>query len=113
MDIFDFALEMEKEGEKYYREIAQKCEDKGLKSILNMLADDESKHYQILEKMKAKKKPEIRKTEILNNAKNIFIQLQEEETAFNVDIGYIELYKKAQKIERKRCRNYLYHTSNE
>ncbi|MFH1613968.1 MAG: ferritin family protein [Planctomycetota bacterium] len=46
VDIFDYALQMEKDGESFYREIAQKTSNKGLQAILTMLADEEVKHDQ-------------------------------------------------------------------
>ncbi len=49
MDIFDYAIQMEKDGEKYYREIAGKTNNKGLATIMNMLADEEVRHIQIIE----------------------------------------------------------------
>ena len=36
MDIFEFAMQMEKDGESYYREIAAKVDNKGVKKILGI-----------------------------------------------------------------------------
>jgi len=41
MDIFEFAMEKEKYAEQYYRQLAEKVDHTGLKSILIMLADEE------------------------------------------------------------------------
>ena len=38
MDIFDFAIKMEEDGEEYYRELSTKADTIGLKKILNWLA---------------------------------------------------------------------------
>ncbi len=101
MNIFEFAMKMEKDGENYYRELAQGTEDKGLKNILNMLADDEVKHYKIFDEMKKNEKPEMAQTQVLSNAKNLFSAMKKEKATLNHDMPQIELYEKAQEVERK------------
>jgi hypothetical protein len=71
MNIYNFAIDMEKEGEAYYRELALKTPDVGLQKILNMLADDENKHTQIIKKMKAAGDLSMAETRVLKDAKNI------------------------------------------
>ena len=39
MNVYEYAMKVEKDGEKYYRDLASKTEDPGVKSILTMLAD--------------------------------------------------------------------------
>lgn len=51
MNIYEYAMKAEKDGERYYRELANKTDDVGLKSILMMLADEEVKHYVVFDKM--------------------------------------------------------------
>jgi rubrerythrin len=41
MDIYTFAMQMEKDGEEYYRELGTKCKNEGLTKIFTMLADEE------------------------------------------------------------------------
>jgi len=49
MNIFEYAMQMEKDGEDYYRQLAQQTVNKGMRTILAMLADEEVKHYNVLE----------------------------------------------------------------
>ena len=51
MTIYDYAMKVEKDGEAYYRELADKSTDEGLKRVFTMLADQEVKHYAALKKM--------------------------------------------------------------
>ena len=51
MNVFDFALKMEADGEKYYRELAVKTKYEELKVVLNGLADDEQRHYKIVQEL--------------------------------------------------------------
>lgn len=101
MNIYDYAMQMEKDGENYYRDSAQKINNAGLKKILGMLADAEVKHYDILQKMKKNEKTQAPHTEILSNVKNIFVEMQEAKDTVGVNISQKELYKKAQEIEKK------------
>jgi rubrerythrin len=49
MDILKFAIEMEKEGEQYYKEQAQNNRNNGLYTVFMNLAKDEYHHAQIIE----------------------------------------------------------------
>lgn len=100
VDILKYAMQMEKDGEEYYRQLAQRTENKGLKSILTMLADEEVKHYKTIEKMKTER-PQPATTEILARAKNIFAKIKKSDKGLNFESGQIELYRKAQDIEKK------------
>ena len=100
MDIFDFALKMEKDGEDFYRKIAAKTKNKGLQVILTMLADEEVKHYQAIESMKINEY-KMAKTSILDQAKNIFAEMKGQEQEFETEKEQIALYEKALEIEKK------------
>ena len=106
MDIFEYAMQMEKDGEDYYRELAKKAGNKGIKTIFTMLADEEVKHYDIISEMKTTK-PELAETKILTKVKNVFEQLKDSGEKFDFDDGQAELYKKAQDIEKKSQDFYL------
>ncbi len=41
MDIYDYAIQMEKDGETYYRELGRKSKAEGLQFIFTILADEE------------------------------------------------------------------------
>jgi rubrerythrin len=101
MNIFDYAMQMEKDGEAYYRELASNCNVQGLKTILIMLADDEVGHYNTLKRLKAGVDAELSASMVLGNAKNIFQEIKETETGFDFDVSEIELYNKVIEIEKK------------
>ncbi|MBE7446725.1 MAG: ferritin family protein [Planctomycetia bacterium] len=101
MNVYDYAMRMEKDGENYYRDSAQKINNAGLKKILGMLADAEVRHYDILQKMKKNEKIQPPHTDILSNVKNIFVEMQEAKDTVSVNISQKDLYKKAQEIEKK------------
>ena len=106
MDIFEFALQMEKDGEDYYRLLARQTENTGLKTIFNMLAEDELKHYHAIQQVRSET-AQLAETSILADAKNIFAQLKESKENINFDIEQSDLYKQAQAIEKKSMDFYL------
>lgn len=100
MDIFEYAKQMEKDGERYYRELAVRTENAGLKSILTMLADEEVKHYDVIEQIGAAQ-PHTAGTTVLTDAKNVFAKMKDSGQGPGLDLGQTELYRKAQEIEKK------------
>ncbi len=101
MDIFDHAMQMEREGEEYYRELASRTANSGLKNILNMLADDEAKHFKVFEEMKEGLTTGILATKVLSDAKNIFSEMKRSIATFDFSGSEKSLYKKALEIEKK------------
>ena len=106
MNIFEYAMQMEKDGEDYYRRLARQTANKGLKTILAMLADEETKHYNAVERMQTAE-AHMAETTILTDAKNIFAQIKESSESFDFDIKQTELYRKAQDIEERSQDFYL------
>lgn len=72
MDIFDFALKMELDGEKYYRDLAERVAYDDLKKVLIGLAEDEQRHYQIIESAQKQMKP-IEADPSLSKIQNVFV----------------------------------------
>lgn len=106
MDIYEYAMQMEKDGEQLYREVASEAGNAGLRSILIMLADAEVKHYRLFQNMKNNDKVRVNDSSILNDVKNIFIEMREKKQ-LKTDVSQIELYKKAQGIEKQTRDFYL------
>jgi len=107
MNIYEFAMEMEKDGEKYYRELAQKTNDPGMRSILQMLADDEVKHYNAIQEMMQGQDTGFADTEILKNSKNVFAQMEAADANITLDSNQVDLYREARDIEQKSVDYYL------
>ena len=105
MNIYEFAMKMERDGERFYRNLADKAESAGIKRILILLADDEVKHYDAISEMAEKTSPEMADTEILSEAKTIFADMQD--TALDLGRTQVDLYRQAQDIERKSQEFYV------
>jgi rubrerythrin len=101
MDIYEYAMKMEKDGEGYYRRMAENTGDKGLKSIYGMLADDESKHLEFFRKMREDDQAVPSDTEIVDAARNVFSDLADSTGGFPENASQKELYEKALDLEKK------------
>jgi len=101
MDIYEYAMKMEKDGEGYYRELAEKNQETGIKNIFTMLADAEVIHHNIFRRMKEHEKPEVAQTTILSDVKNIFEKMKEGTKKIEqLNLTEAELYHKAKGIEK-------------
>ena len=109
MDIYGFAMQMEKDGENYYRELMSTCGTVGLQRIFAMLADDEVRHYQLIEQLRAKKSEMLPgKTAILEKVKNIFVEMKDEKPDLYIDSTAETIaYRKACDIEEESIKFYL------
>jgi rubrerythrin len=100
MNIFEFAMKMEKDGENFYRELSAKTNNRGLKTILNMLADEEVKHYNIFAQI-ASEKMELGDAPVLSRAKNIFQEMKDSGEGLDLEGTQVDLYHQAQEMEKK------------
>lgn len=108
MNIYQYAMKLEKDSENYYNKLMGKTDDVGLQTILKMLVDEEVKHFSIVEQMmKTDTCPELAETDILKNAKNIFAKIKGKKLEFNFDLAQADFYRKAQEFEEKSHQHYL------
>ena len=107
MDIFKFAMEKEKYAEFYYRDLAERTGNLGLKQILTMLAKEEAKHYQVVEQMKEKTPAQVTETPVLANAAKIFEKMRDATEKFDFGLSETDLYRKACTIEKESRKYYL------
>jgi rubrerythrin len=107
MGVFEFAMRMEKEAENFYGRLADDTDNAGLKTIFNMLAAEEAKHYKIIKEIKEKLPQKISDVNVLSKAKEVFEQISKSDKNFNSGTNQLETYKKAQDIEKKSEDFYL------
>lgn len=109
MKIYQFAMQMEKDGENRYRMLAKECTVTGLAGIFMMLADEEVKHYNVVERLSRKEaNPQLVESKILENVKNIFVTMQaaKEDVHFDAASASSE-YKKACAVEEMSYEFYM------
>jgi len=107
VDIFEYAKQMEKDGEKYYRELAAQCPVSGLKNILGLLADAEVDHYHTLVQMQRQEDVAYDEGTLRLDSKNIFAQMIDQGAKADFTASEIDHYRKAQDLEKKSRDFYL------
>ncbi len=107
MDIFAFALEKEKFSEEYYRDLAHRANHPGLKNILTMLADEEAKHYEAIERMRTETLEQVTDVPVLDRAREVFEKMRTAPKKFDFLVSEAELYRKACQIEEQSKKFYL------
>lgn len=113
MDIYTFAMQMEKDGEDYYRQLEKNCNNQGLKKIFTLLADEEVKHFNIIKQLQEKTSlPKVAGSAVLQNTKNIFEEMRAGKLVFSQG-HYVDTteetnaYRKARDVEEKSRTFYL------
>jgi len=76
MNILEFAIQMELDGEKYYTKQAEIHKDNILSTVFVMLAKDESIHAKVLQDKANEQSFNLKQNETLSVAKNIFSNLE-------------------------------------
>ncbi len=95
MNVYEYAMKVEKEGEAYYREMAASASNPGLKRIFTMLADEEVKHYNVFKNMLKKENIDYDKLDLVTDTQTIFTTLIEEKDNVSFDKEQIQFYKDA------------------
>ena len=95
MNVYEYAMKVEKEGEAYYREMAVVATNAGLKKIFNMLADEEVKHYNVFKNMMKKEDMDLDDLDLITDTKTIFQTLANEKDNVSFDAEQIQFYKDA------------------
>lgn len=128
MNVFDFALEMEKDGKAHYEKLAVGAPIAGLKNIFSALAADEQKHYETIQLMKAGDYGAMAGSTVLDEARNVFQGLMNEKTllgslhkdldgyryAMHVEADSVKLYENMAKKENSvECVQLLLKIANE
>jgi len=101
MDVLEYAMQMELDGEKFYRDLAAQTADVGLTGILTRMAEMEVKHYDTFKALKEGAPDELAPDVVRDGAKTLFAKMAEDGQAFSLEEPQVELYRKAEEIERK------------
>lgn len=95
MNILEFAIQMELDGEKYYTDQAEINKDNILSTVFSMLAKDENIHVKIL-RNKANKQPyELKQNETLSLAKNVFSDIETNKIGIKQTPNQLDVYRLA------------------
>lgn len=107
MNVFDYAIKMEKDGEAYYRKLARNAPSKAFAAIFILLAEEEVKHRQVLERIRKDRRPEMKAGRLRKSVRNIFARLIRQNVKLQTEKSAISLYRKARDIEQDSRDFYL------
>jgi len=108
MNPYDFAIQMSRDGEKFFHTLAKKVKKPGLRKILVLLAKDQATHRRDFEKMKKAEGRTLPDAKNLTGALNPFAQrlkrLDREERV-DENLPAEELYRRGQALD-KDCEDF-------
>ena len=106
MNVFDFAMQMERDGKTHYEKLAAGTPIVGLKNIFSMLAADEQKHFETIQAMKTGANDAMAGSIALDEAKNVFQGLMNDRTLPGVLKKDLDGYLYAMKVEADSVKLY-------
>jgi rubrerythrin len=106
MKDFDFAIKMEQDGEKYYREQAEKNKNNALYTVCLMLANDENRHAQILMNKMNGMPYVLAPMDTLEKAKSVFEGLGDMKVPQKETLSQFDFYRIAVSLEQKSIELY-------
>ncbi len=104
MNAFEHAMKMEQDGRAFYLEHAAKVSEPALKRILEELADDELKHYNLFKALQEHHKAEYQEseaTEIFSTARNVFEEMRDQNRSFSFPKDAQKAWEIAADVEKK------------
>lgn len=106
MNYLEFAIKMELDGEKYYREQAEKNKENILYSVFIMLAEDERSHAEILRNKANELSYELKDSKVLTEYENVFESADDFESEIKAIPDQLDVYKMALKKEEESIELY-------
>lgn len=100
MNIFEFAKKMELDGISFYQEEAARTTLPGFKAILQLLIDEEKKHYFYLNALAQGEKPDAMPPFPADHVNNVFQQLRKDKEGFDFTAEQTKAYEKVLEIEK-------------
>mgnify|MGYP006288893799 CR=1 FL=1 len=128
MDIYQFAIDFERENRKYYEECAENVEDESIKSVFLELSAEEAKHERIVKKLRDKENVEDLDFDIIPRVNEVFSEIKENipnkvmptdqvdiyQTALDMEEKSKDFYsEKAEEVEDKKAKEVLLRLSKE
>ena len=101
MSDLKFAIEMEHDGEKYYRRQAEINENKDVRTVCLMMAEDEKRHAQILTDKMNEKTFQLVDTDTLAKAKNVFAGKADLKVEGKATPSQLDFYRTALDMEKQ------------
>lgn len=105
MNVYDYAIKMENDGEQYYRDQAARNEGKAINRVFLLLANAEQKHAELLRDRQSGLAVDTKITE-LSGDRNVFTMLDNFKTDVTSIPRQLDVYRLACEIEQKSIDQY-------
>ncbi len=108
MNPYDFAIQMSRDGEKFFRTLTKQVKRSGLRKILVLLAKDQATHRRDFEKMKKAEGRTLPDAKSLKGARNPFAQRLDRMgrgERLDENLPPAELYQRGQALD-KECEEF-------
>jgi rubrerythrin len=106
MNVFDFAMEIERSGRNFYRNVAEKTGTAGVRTIFSMMAEDEQKLLERFRAMKATaRSTTMQDSSVLESAASLLQGILNEREALQITDD-LEAYHHVMGVEAAICRLY-------
>lgn len=106
MNLLEYAIKMEQDGEAYYTKQAEINKDNSLQAVCIMLATDEAHHGQILARRLNQLSYELSDSNTLENARNIFSGIGDIEMELKAIPSQLDFYRIASEKEQQSIEIY-------
>ena len=100
MNMFAFAIQMEKDAEALYRKMADGAPVPGIKKVLLMLAEDEARHRFAIEQLQ-KKLAVTPAAGVALDIKTVFDEMRQDAKTTKISVDAVDDYEKALEIEKQ------------
>jgi len=106
MTALDYAIQMERDGEKYYWAQAERLQGTLLEPVFRRLAADEREHAHLLEQHGRKLAYELNESQVYNEFQSVFAGHADFAAAWKSEPGQLDVYTEALRIEEDSIKLY-------
>lgn len=107
MNIYEFAVEFEREHREYYLERSKKAPTEHMKKLFEEMAEEERKHEEIVLQLRAEKVVEEVESDIKERARDFFRKMIDELPELIFPEDEAEIYRQAVELEIKSKEFYM------
>lgn len=101
MDIYQFAIEFERENREYYEKCAKDADDQKIKEVFLELSVEEAKHERIVRKLRDEEQVEEVDFDIIPKVNKVFSKIKADLPDKIMPTEQVDIYKKALDMEEK------------
>jgi len=107
MNSLEFAFEQELQLEQYYEELAAMASVRAIRELLILLAQAKRAHATVIEQLRQKALPTLKKSQVLNRGSDLLRKLGRKPDYCETDQSHLELYEGIREVESQTEQFYV------